>query len=81
MQPSQGEISRERLTLPPVRTPKFELRIQSTDKSAVPKSIESVQFVLRDVLVEGATAFPADAVNALFAEIKGKRVGLGAVRE
>lgn len=81
VQPSAGEISRERLTLPPVRTPKFELRIQSTDKSAVPKSIEGVQFMLRDVQVEGATAFSADIVNGLFADIKGKRVGLAAVRE
>lgn len=81
VQPSQGEISRERLTLPEVRTPKFELRIQSTDKSAVPKSIEAVQFVLRDVVVDGVTAFPPETVNALFADVKGKRVGLGAVRE
>lgn len=81
VQPSAGEISRERLTLPPVRTPKFELRIQSTDKSAVAKSIESVQFILRDVAVEGATAFPPDVINGFFADIKGKRVGLGVVRE
>lgn len=81
VQPSQGEISRERLTLPPVRTPKFELRIQSTDKSAVPKSIEAVQFQLRDVVVDGATAFSADVVNGFFADIEGKRVGLGTVRE
>ncbi len=81
VQPSAGEISRERLTLPPVRTPKFELRIQSTDKSAVPKSIEAVQFVLSDVAVEGVTAFSPDVVNSFFADIKGKRVGLGAVRD
>jgi hemolysin activation/secretion protein len=81
VQPSQGEISRERLTLPPVSTPKFELRIQATEKSGVPKSIEAVQFLLRDVIVEGATAFPAETVNGLFASLKGTRVGLGAVRE
>ncbi|OQW72461.1 MAG: hypothetical protein BVN33_13345 [Proteobacteria bacterium ST_bin13] len=80
VQPSQGEISRERLTLPPVATPKFELRIQSPDKSAVAKSIDGVQFLLRDVVVDGATAFPPEVINGFFAELKGKRTGLGAVR-
>lgn len=79
--PSQGEISRERLKLPPVESPRFSLRIQAPDRSAVPKAIDAVEFQLDDVVVEGATAFPKDVIDGYFAKVKGKRVGLAAVRE
>lgn len=81
VQPSVGEISRERLTLPAIQKPKFQLRIQSPDSSAVSKSIDSVKFLLRDVIVEGSTAFPPEVVQGIFAEVKGKTVGLGDVRK
>jgi hemolysin activation/secretion protein len=79
--PSQADISRERVPLPPVEEPEYKLRIQSTDKSAVSKSIDSVEFQINDVVVQGATAFPPDEIEAFFAEIEGKKVGLGAVRD
>ncbi|WP_374146623.1 ShlB/FhaC/HecB family hemolysin secretion/activation protein [Sphingomonas sp. 28-63-12] len=79
--PSQADISRERLALPPIETPKFDLRIQAPDRSAVPKAVDAIEFQLRDVVVEGVTAFSPEVVDGFFAGVKGKRVGLAAVRE
>ena len=79
--PSQGEISRERLTLPPVETPQFDLRIQAPEKSAVPKAIDAVQFEIRAVEVDGMTAFPRDQVDAFFTPLIGKKTGLAPVRD
>ncbi len=79
--PSQGEVSRERLTLPPVEIPKFELRIQAPEKSAVPKAVDAIQFLVQHVDVEGATAFPPEQINAFFAPLIGKKTGLAAVRD
>ena len=79
--PSQGEISRERVTLPPVETPRFDLRIQAPEKSAVPKAIDAIEFELKDVVVDGATAFPPEKIAEFFAPFKGKKVGLGVVRD
>lgn len=79
--PSQGEISRERVTLPPVETPQFDLRIQAPDKSAVPKAVDEIQFRVDAIVVDGAAAFPRERVDAFFAPLLGKTIGLGAVRD
>ena len=79
--PSQSEISRERVTLPPPETPTFDLRIQTPEKSAVPKAIDEVEFQVREIVVEGATAFPPDQIDGFFAPLEGKTIGLEAVRE
>ena len=79
--PSQSEISRERVTLPPPTTPNFDLRIQQPEKSAVARAIDEVEFEVRRIAVEGATAFPPDRVNAFFAPLVGRKVGLNALRE
>ncbi len=79
--PSQGDISRDRVTLPPVEAPHFDLRIQAPDRSAVPKAVDAIEFQLNTIVVDGATAFPPDEINAFFAAIKGKKVGLGVVRD
>ncbi|MFZ4382024.1 MAG: ShlB/FhaC/HecB family hemolysin secretion/activation protein [Sandarakinorhabdus sp.] len=78
--PSQADVSRERLALPPIETPRFDLRIQAPDRSAVVKAVDAVEFQLRSIVVEGATAFPAEEVDGFFAGVKGERVGLAAVR-
>lgn len=78
--PSQGEVSRERLTLPPVETPQFDLRIQAPDKSAIPKAVDTIEFEVRKIDVEGVTAFPPAQVNAFFAPLIGKTVDIDAVR-
>ena len=79
--PSQADVSRERLALPPIEMPRFDLRIQAPERSAVLKAVDAVEFQLRGIVVEGATAFPAEEVDGFFAGVKGKRVGLAAVRE
>ena len=48
-----------------METPNFELRIQAPEKSAVPKAVDAIEFAVREVAVEGATAFPPEQVNAL----------------
>ncbi|GAA4010736.1 ShlB/FhaC/HecB family hemolysin secretion/activation protein [Sphingomonas humi] len=79
--PSQSDISRSRVTLPPPKTPDFDLRIQRPEKAPVARAIDEVDFAVTGIMVDGATAFPPDQVNAFFAPLVGKTVGLEALRE
>jgi hemolysin activation/secretion protein len=80
--PSQSEISRARVTLPPPpQDSNFDFRIQAPEKSAVPKAIDAVEFQVSRIVVEGATAFPQARIDALFAPLTGHPIGLEAVRQ
>lgn len=79
--PSQSDISRSRVTLPPPTTPDFDLRIQRPEKAPVARAIDEIDFSVTRIRVEGATAFPAEQIDAFFAPLAGKTVGLEALRE
>lgn len=79
--PSQSDISRSRVTLPPPETPDFDLRIQRPEKAPVARAIDEVDFAVTRIRVDGATAFPPDQVDAFFAPLIGTTVGLEALRE
>ncbi|WP_267382562.1 MULTISPECIES: POTRA domain-containing protein [unclassified Sphingomonas] len=78
--PSQSDISRARVGLPPPETPGFDLRIQAPEKSAVPKAVDSIDFHLSRIVVEGATAYPHGEAEAYFAKLVGAPTDLEAVR-
>ena len=79
--PSQADISRARVGLPPPEAPEFDLRLQAPERTAVPRAIEEVTFTLRRVAVEGATVIaPADA-ERYFSDLIGRPIGIAAVRD
>lgn len=78
--PSQSDISRERLPQALPETPQFDLRIQAPEHSAVPKAIDTMDFNLKHIAVEGVTAFPADKVDGLFVPLTKHTVHLDEVR-
>lgn len=79
--PSQSDISRARVGLPVPETPSVDLSIQQPERSAVPRAIDTIDFALKRVVVEGATAFPPAEVDAFFAGLAGHTVQLEAVRQ
>lgn len=79
--PSQSDISRERVPQSLPQTPEFDLRIQAPEKSAVPRSVDELQFQVREIKVEGAAHYPPAEVNALFAPLVGRTIALEDLRE
>ncbi len=78
----QTNISRERVPgtpLPPV--PRLDLRILTPEKSIVPKAADELEFEVTRIAVEGATYFPRTVVDALFAPLLNRKIGLTALRE
>lgn len=78
--PSQSDISRARVGLPVPETPNVDLSIQQPERSAVPRAVDTIDFALTHVVVEGATAFPAAEIDGFFAALTGHDVQLEAVR-
>ncbi len=80
--PGDADVSRLRAEpLPLPATPKFDLRIESPEKSPVPKAVDEILFEVQDIVVEGASRYPEEEVKALFRPLMGNKVGLSAVRE
>ena len=79
--PSQSDISRARIGLPPPEQASVDLSIQSTERTAVPRAVDTFDFDLKRVVVEGATAFPREEVDAYFTALVGRTVQLEAIRE
>lgn len=78
--PSQSDISRARIGLPAPEAPTVDLSIQAPERSAVPKAVDTIDFDLKSVVVEGATAFSRQEVDGFFASLVGRTVQLEAVR-
>lgn len=79
--PSEVDISRERVPLDVPQRSDFELRIQTPEKSAVPRSVDELQFSIRDINVEGAAHYPAAEVDTYFKPLIGRTITLEELRE
>ncbi len=76
------DISRQRVpVLPLPATPDFDLRLQTPEKTAVPRAIEELVFEIRGVKVSGNTLFSQDEVDAIFKPAIGPAVTLATLRE
>ncbi|MGA0825099.1 MAG: hypothetical protein ACO3PJ_06085, partial [Burkholderiaceae bacterium] len=65
--PGDSDTSRIRPpALPLPATPSFDLRIESPERSAIPKAVDEIDFEVKAIVVEGVTAYTPDDVNALF---------------
>ncbi|MGA0810802.1 MAG: POTRA domain-containing protein, partial [Burkholderiaceae bacterium] len=80
--PGDSDTSRIRPpALPLPATPSFDLRIESPERSAIPKAVDEIDFEVKAIVVEGVTAYSPDDVNALFSDLKGRRITLSALRK
>lgn len=80
--PPDADISRLRVQPPelPARED-YDLTVRNPEKSAVPKDVESIDFFVSRVRVNGVSHYPEDQVRAIFAPLEGRRVRLEELRE
>ena len=80
--PPDADTSRLRTApLPLPSVPNFDLRLETPEKSAVPKAVDELSFVVTDILVEGIQHYPTAVAHQLFNPLVGKRVTLSDIRE
>jgi hemolysin activation/secretion protein len=79
--PPQSDISRQRVEPLPLPSNAFDFRIQSPEKSAVPRAIDEVEFSVTSIKVIGATYFTGDEVHAIFAPLEGRKIVLQDLRD
>jgi hemolysin activation/secretion protein len=63
---------------PPAR---FDLRIETPEKSPIPRAVDELRFDLQRIIVEGATRYPPNEIEPLFTDLVGRRVGLTEIRD
>ena len=79
---SVQDISRQRVpVLPLPSTPDFNLRLQTPEKSAIPRAVEELLFEIKAVRVSGNTLFSQDEIDAVFSSAVGPAVTLAALRD
>lgn len=66
--------------LPLPATPDFNLRLQTPEKSAVPRAVEELVFEIKGVKVSGNTLFSQTQIDAIFAPAIGPAVTLEVLR-
>ena len=80
--PADADTSRLRpAPLPLPSVPNFDLRIETPEKSAVPKAVDDLSFDINDIVVEGAQHYPKSEVDRLFKPLIGRRAKLSDIRE
>ena len=79
--PPDADTSRLRSApLPLPSVPNFDLRIETSEKSVVPKAVDELSFDVSDIVVDGVRQYPASEINQLFKNLIGKRVTLSDIR-
>jgi hemolysin activation/secretion protein len=71
---------RNRAPEPPQRAPSLDLRILTPEKAAVPRAVDELEFEVKQVEIAGATFFPKAEVDAFFAPLLQKKIGLTEIR-
>ena len=79
--PGDADTSRlrpPRLPLP--TTPKFDLRIESPEKSPVPKAVDDITFEFKAIDLEGLEYYPRSEIDKIFSPLIGKKISLNELR-
>ena len=82
--PLPGDADTSRLRpprLPLPTTPKFDLRIESPEKSPVPKAVDDITFEVKAIDLEGAEYYAKNEIDEIFAPLIGKKISLDALRK
>tara|TARA_B100000963_G_C22624377_1_gene671583 strand:- start:1147 stop:2868 length:1722 start_codon:yes stop_codon:yes gene_type:complete len=80
--PGDADTSRlrpPRLPLP--ATPKFDLRIESPERSPVPKAVDDITFEVKGIDVDGAEYYPKSEIDKIFSNLIEKKISLSELRE
>ena len=80
--PGDADTSRlrpPRLPLP--TTPKFDLRIESPEKSPVPKAVDDITFEVQAIDLEGAKYYSKNKIDEIFSPLIGKKISLDELRK
>lgn len=79
--PRDADTSRlrpPRLPLP--KTPKFDLRIESPEKSAVAKAVDDIEFIVNDIKIDGANYYSQEEIFKPFKKLIGEKISLSSLR-
>ena len=82
--PLPGDADTSRLRpprLPLPTTPKFDLRIESPEKSPVPKAVDDITFEVKAIDLEGAEYYAKNEIDKIFAPLIGKKISLDELRK
>ena len=79
--PPQSDISRQRVEPLPLPSRDFDFRIQSPEKSAVPRAVDEVEFSVTSIKVLGSTYFAPEEVRDIFAPLEGRTIVLQDLRD
>ncbi len=74
--PSTVEPGRDRPPLSTPAQPNFDFRIETPNRSAVPRAVDEIRFHLEDIQVKGAVTFSADHFRPLYQSLIGNDVSL-----
>ena len=76
-----NRLQQQRIPNPLPRASTLDLRILAPEKSAVPKAVDELEFIVSGVDLEGASYFSKHEIDALFAPLLNRKVGVTALRE
>ncbi|WP_161539592.1 ShlB/FhaC/HecB family hemolysin secretion/activation protein [Paramagnetospirillum kuznetsovii] len=74
--PSSAEPGREKPVVQPAPRGDFDIIIPAPKRAPLGQDVDSLRFLVREVVVEGATALPKEDLSALAAPIIGREVSL-----
>jgi hemolysin activation/secretion protein len=79
--PSQVDQSRQRVpeSIPGLNS-NFDFRLESTERSPIPKAVDSIKFKLNDIQIEGSSIYSEDQLRYLFEPLLKREVVLEDVR-
>ena len=79
--PSQVDQSRLRVPEPtPSLNNNFDFRLESTERSPIPRAVDSIKFKLNDIQIEGSTIYSEDQLRYLFEPLIKRDIVLEDVR-
>lgn len=78
---SQFDQSRERPTAPKAPSAPFNFRLQSPERSPIPRAIDSIKFKLGGIQFEGSTVFDDEELLDLYAHLFGPEIVLEDIRK
>jgi len=78
--PSQVDQSRQRVPESARGLNNFDFRLESTERSPVPKAVDSIKFKLNDIVIEGSSLYSEDQLRYLFESLIKKEILLEDVR-
>ena len=60
----------------PQATPDFDFSVEAPQRSAVPRAVDEIKFMLADIRIDGAKTIPASSFRPLYQNLIGKQISL-----